>query len=198
MTIIGVSDNEKLMFTGEKAAQMAAYFTDKEKWRRISVLKLVKLLYLADRESIDRYGEPISHDRIVSMKHGPVLSQTLDLINGRGKENDDSQWDAWIYPRKYNHVSLKKSAKRDHLDQLSDADIEVLSAVWEKFGKMGWWQIRNYTHDHLSEWQKPVGAPNLISEYQVLRALGRSKPEASAIAEDIREQRQLNRVVSEI
>ena len=186
------------MFTGEKAAQMAAYFTDKEKWRRISILKLVKLLYLADRESIDRYGEPISHDRIVSMKHGPVLSRTLDLINSRVEGNDGAQWDAWISPRKYNYVSLKKSVTRDHLDQLSDADIEVLSAVWEKFGQMGKWQIRNYTHDHISEWQKPVGAPHLISEYRVLRALGRSEPEARAIAEDIREQRHLNRVVSEI
>ena len=37
-------------------------------------------MYLAERESLARYGEPITGDVLVSMKHGPVLSKTLDHI----------------------------------------------------------------------------------------------------------------------
>jgi len=51
----------------------------------MNYLKLMKLLYLADRESMRRNGRPISGDRYVSMDHGPVLSQTLNLINGARK-----------------------------------------------------------------------------------------------------------------
>lgn len=82
------------MFTGETIAQMAAYFMDKEEERQMEVLKLIKLLYLADRESVDRYGEPISFDKMVRMVHGPVLSRTLNLINGFVRGKDAAQWDA--------------------------------------------------------------------------------------------------------
>lgn len=186
------------MFTGEKTAQMAAYFIDKEDERQIEILKLIKLLYLADRESVDRYGEPISYDKMVSMDHGPVLSRTLDLINGCVSDKDGAQWDAWISDRKSHCVSLRKSAAREHLDQLSDADIEVLADVWDQFGQMSKWEIRDYTYDRLSEWRDPRGSSLPISEYRLLVALGRGEQEAREIAEEIREQRQLNYAVSTI
>src|SRR5437867_2465440 len=43
-------------------------------------LELIKLLYYADRESLDLYGRPITGDRYVNMKHGPVLSSVYDLV----------------------------------------------------------------------------------------------------------------------
>jgi uncharacterized phage-associated protein len=57
---------------------MAAFFAKKE-GDVIPVLKLTKLLYLADREALARYGEPITYDLPVSMEHGPVLSRALNL-----------------------------------------------------------------------------------------------------------------------
>ena len=174
---------------------MAAFFMDKENPRQIPILKLVKLLYLADRESIDRYGEPISYDKIVSLDHGPVLSRTLDLINCFVGDKDGAQWDAWISPRKANCVSLKKSATRNHLDQLSDADIEVLAFVWNQFGQMSRWEIRDFTHDQLGEWRDPRGSSLPISEFRVLRALGRNEQEAKEAARLIDEQRGLNHAI---
>lgn len=44
---------------------------------------------------------------------------------------------------------MKKNASRDRLDHLSDADIEVLAAVWDEFGHINKWQIRDYTHKRL-------------------------------------------------
>ena len=186
------------MFTGEKVAQMAAYFMDKEAKPQMAILKLVKLLYLADRESIDKHDEPISFDYMVSMEHGPVLSRTLDLINGFVKDANADQWDAWISAREAHNVALKKSASRDRLDHLSDADIEVLAAVWDKFGHMDKWEIRNYTHEHLDEWSDPEGSSMPISEIELLLALGRSEDEANEIAQAICEQRQLDRVISQV
>ncbi len=46
----------------------------------MSYMKLIKLLYLADREALARWGRPITTDSYVSMKHGPVLSEVLNLI----------------------------------------------------------------------------------------------------------------------
>lgn len=40
----------------------------------MNYMQLIRLLYLADREAIHRWGCPISTDRYVPMENGPVLS----------------------------------------------------------------------------------------------------------------------------
>ena len=185
------------MFTGEKIAQMATFFMVKENGCQIPILKLVKLLYLADRESIDRYDEPISYDKMVSMEHGPVLSRTYDLICGCVGGNDARQWGAWISNRATNDVVLKKkNISREALDHLSDADIEVLETVWGQFGHMNKWQIRRYTHEHCEEWEDTQGSSWPIDNIRLLLALGRNEQEAKEAAHLIDEQRELDRAIS--
>ena len=61
----------------------------------MAVLKLMKLLYLAERRSFELYSEPIIGDRLVSMPHGPVLSFTFNHMNGQLESKPDG-WAAWI------------------------------------------------------------------------------------------------------
>jgi uncharacterized phage-associated protein len=51
----------------------------------MAYIKLIKLLYLADREALLRWGRPITTDRHVSMPKGPVVSQIYDLITRRAR-----------------------------------------------------------------------------------------------------------------
>lgn len=46
---------------------------------KMNLLKLMKELYLIDRESINERDSSVSGDVFFSMPHGPVLSQTLNL-----------------------------------------------------------------------------------------------------------------------
>ena len=115
------------MFNEQKTAQMAAFFLYKSE-NCMPVLKLIKLLYLADRASLDLYGMPMSGDLVVAMPHGPVLSKTYDLMNGDTPAQLDG-WDAWITDRENHEVSLASHAQvrikdRDSFDELSDSDIE--------------------------------------------------------------------------
>jgi len=75
------------MFTCIKAAQVCAFFAMKA-GNRINILKLMKLLYLCERESMRRFESPLIYDHFVSMDHGPVLSRTLDLLNGSSNDAD--------------------------------------------------------------------------------------------------------------
>ena len=186
------------MFTGEKVAQMAAYFMDRGERPRIAILKLMKLLYLADRESVARYGEPISFDRMVSMDHGPLLSRTYNLVGGCVGGRDAEQWSSWISTRAGYDVVLIKSVSREELDHLSDADIEVLADVWDEFGHMDRWQISEYTHEHCKEWKNPNRSSLPISDFQLLVALGHNEEEANEMAQLIGEQRDLDRVISAV
>lgn len=183
------------MFTPRKVAQMAAYFASRQ-GGKINILKLMKLLYLADRESMSRYGVPISFDRFVSMDQGPVLSQTLDLINGSYPQRIAADWDEWISDRENHDVACNREVDRAGLDCLSDADIEVLDSVWRAFGAMNQWELRDYTHTHLLEWQDPSGSSIPIAEVTILQRVGFSDVEAQELAEEIYAEHELDRVFS--
>ena len=175
------------MFTARKAAQMAAFFA-KRNGGNINILKLIKLLYLADRESISTYGMPISFDNAVSMPHGPVLSRILNLSNGAFAESDQAQWDEWISDKANHFVSLNREFELDDLDQLSEADTDVLELIWHQFGGMDKWQLRDFTHE-LAEWQDPNGSMNPISDADLVAAVIGEGEEANALAEEIRQAR---------
>ncbi len=165
------------MFDEQKVAQTAAFFVRHE-GGRMPILKLMKLLYLADRESIKRYGLPISGDKYASWKHGPILSSTYSLMTG---DSDSAQfgWDYWISDRENHEVALVRDSSREFLSDLSDADVDVLEAVWSSFGHMTRWEIRDYTHDKrfVPEWEDPNGSVKPLHLKSIMQALGKTPQE---------------------
>ena len=65
------------MYSERRTAQMAAFMLIRC-GGQMSHLKLMKLLYLADREAVKRYGRSISEDYAVAMPHGPLANSRLD------------------------------------------------------------------------------------------------------------------------
>ncbi len=180
------------MFNERRVAQMAAYLLDRGKGR-MKYLKLMKLLYLVDRESMKRHGHPISGDRYVSMDHGPVLSNTLNLINGAVKFQERG-WDHWIADKADYAVSLKRKTSREALDELSDADIDVLHDIFAKFGKMSQWDLVKYVHRYCREWQDPKGSSIPIDYEEVFRALGHTPAESRKLGARIERQRGIDKL----
>ncbi len=161
---------------------MAAYFLLR-RGERMSHLKLMKLLYLADREAMDKYSMPISGDKMASLPNGPVLSMTLDYMNGALKSQQGG-WEYWISDKANHEVTLKNhidNISRQSFDELSDADIEILDTIWDQFGSMTRWEIKDYTHENCKEWVDPHGSSNPISPKELFIALGRSPQEAAEL-----------------
>jgi uncharacterized phage-associated protein len=173
-----------------KAAQVTAFFAKKQ-GGAIDVLKVAKLLYLADREFISRYDFPILFDRFVSMPHGPVTSMTLNYINGLLEEDRD-RWNAFVEGRAKNKVGVaRQDMSFDDLDELSDAEVHVMEATWDQFGHMSSWEIRNYTHENCPEWEDPQGSSTPIPYERVLKFL--HKENSTEIADEIEAQRSLDK-----
>lgn len=149
----------KNLFNEKKAAQAAAFFLFQAR-QPMSVLKLMKLLYLAERRSFERHGSPMIGDRLVSMPHGPVLSVTYNHMSGE-LESTEGGWDSWIADRAGHDLDLRdRAALKDPADllELSDADVEILAEVWGQFGRMSQWELRDWTHDNCPEWKDPEGS----------------------------------------
>ena len=150
----------KNLFNEKKAAQAAAYFLYRA-GTPVSVLKLMKLLYLAERRSFERYGAPMIGDKLVSMPHGPVLSITYNHMSGE-MESLPGGWESWIADRAEHNLDLRDrdalKSPEDDLLELSDADLAVLDDVWQRFGHMTASGLRNWTHNNCSEWKDPDGS----------------------------------------
>ncbi|QBY02346.1 DUF4065 domain-containing protein [Rhodophyticola sp. CCM32] len=158
----------------QKAAQTVAFFAMQE-GGSINVLKVVKLVYLADRESVRTRGHPIQDEARVSMPHGPVNSVTLNYLNGAYR--DDGGWSEYLRDRANNDVGVvQKDLTTDHLSSLSEGDLEMLESTWDQFGHFDRFDLADWTHNHIAEWQDPNGSSTPIPLDRIMTAVGLENP----------------------
>jgi uncharacterized phage-associated protein len=155
-----------LQFDERKATEAAARLIERE-GGRINYMKLLKLLYLAERRSIGERNRPICGDVYVSMERGPVLSKVYNLI----KEETD-----WIVPKHWSSFIRRDSyfvelVKVPAREVLSDADCRILDEVFAAHGHMDEWQLVDLVHRVCPEWQDPGGTSKEILPEEILRAL---------------------------
>ncbi|SFL76329.1 Panacea domain-containing protein [Rugamonas rubra] len=182
------------MFKERKAAQMAAALLSKA-GGSLNVLKLTKLLYLVEREAMKLHGFQISDDNMVSMPKGPVLSQTLDLTNGA---RESPAWEHFVEDRESHEVRLKRAVSRADLSGISDAELEVLDAVWREFGNKDQWQLVEFTHDQCGEWEDPDGSSLPIPPKRVFLALGKSAAQADLLDKELRAQKHFDALLQDM
>jgi uncharacterized phage-associated protein len=177
-------------FQVRKAAQIAAFFAHRQ-GGNINLLKLVKLIYLANRASMEKFDHPMFHDYMVSMDHGPVDSALLNYINGTARENIED-WEEFITARANYNVGLRKKIKTKDLDELSDSEIAILEGLWEKFSKHDQWDMVKYTHRYCAEWENPRGTSKEIPYERVFKTLGKKHSDELALAVERRRQIDMN------
>jgi uncharacterized phage-associated protein len=177
----------------DKAAQVVAFFAMKA-GGSINILKVTKLVYLAEREYMRLYDEPMFFDRLVSMPDGPVTSVTLNFMNGNITDN---RWSRFVATRAGFDIPLacKDIAERD-LDHLSPSDLGILEKLWAKFCNYSQYEIRDWTHipENVPEWQDPEGSSRPISHAAVFEYMG--KTNAEELEGEVGEFRKLQRVMN--
>lgn len=179
-------------YNARKAAQVAAFFA-KAQGGRINVLKLVKLIYLADRLALETFESPILDDKFVSMDHGPVNSITLNYVNGLSDDRDE--WAEFVSDREAHFVGLTDSELKVHdLDELSTAEIKILTLIWDRHGKMSQFEVRDYTHQHCPEWEDPKGSSEPIPLERIFKFLG--KRDSAELAAKVEADRDIDQMIA--
>lgn len=185
------------MFNAKKATDMVIRLLQKEEGvDSHSVLKLMKLMYLAERKSIIELGHPICGDRLFALPHGPVLSTTLDLM--KNTTGGSKIWDDKIV-RKHQSLYLL-----DHNEQgygtLSLAEKEILDDIWNQFKFDNAWTVRNWTHDEKNcpEWEDTDGSSRGISLQEMLLKNGVPPEDMDAILEEIASRDEIEELFSEL
>ncbi|MFW6255844.1 MAG: Panacea domain-containing protein [Candidatus Sumerlaeota bacterium] len=161
----------KYSFDFEKTLQAVALILRREKSREMNYMRLIKLLYLADRKSIEETGEPITGDRVFAMQRGPVLSELLNLVKGTSYRSPD--WDQYIQKDQYN-IELKEG-KDPGVLALSPYEIETIENILQENINHDEWDMVEITHN-LAEWIKNAPGKtgrNEIAVEDILQALGK-------------------------
>lgn len=141
----------------KKGTQAINYFARK-KGGKINKMKAIKLIYLADRYHIRKYGRPIVGDTYWAMKLGPVGSNVLDIAN---LSQESLSKDCLGYAREYlthmkDDTKLQEviSKKEVELEVFSQSDIEALEQIYKEFGDKDQFELaREITHKY-PEWSK--------------------------------------------
>jgi uncharacterized phage-associated protein len=137
-----------LNFDYRKATQAVNFFALKE-GSTINKMKALKLIYLADRYHLRKYGRLITNDAYVAMRKGPVASGTRDIIEKTSYISPLQRDYANLYltPSGYNVKS--KSSPDEKV--FSDSDIEALEFSWKTFGRLEKYELAKITHEY-PEW----------------------------------------------
>jgi uncharacterized phage-associated protein len=167
-------------FRTRKAAQLSAFFASKcEQGAAIDKLKLIKLIYMAERRFLIEHHFPMLFDELYSLPHGPICSSTLNGIDGVIHRD---VWDKFITRHGKDHVFPTQRFDRNDLDDLSDAELVIAEKIWARFGRMGTMELRKYTHDHCPEYTETTGRIP-ISYREILEAV--DDPDAESVDREI-------------
>ena len=157
-------------FNQLKAIQTVAFLLkQKHATKTDNYMRLLKLLYIADRESLQEMGRSITGDRFVALERGPTLSHLLDLAKQRAY--DSSEWDKYIELNGYEITLVRDPGN----DKLCRYEVDKLKDIWQRFQGFDEWAVAKET-EKLPEWKKNKPEPdkrNHIALLDVLQALGR-------------------------
>lgn len=112
---------------------------------------VMKMIYLADKAHLGRYGRTITGDMYTAMSKGPVPERAYNLCKYvRGdRERFDPMPDAKDYLGLVeNNFDL---LSEPDIDELSESDVEALNEVAEIHKKGGWKAVFEASHD--SAWR---------------------------------------------
>ena len=140
-------------FDIDKSISATAYLLRKNGGRE-EVLFLVKMLYDANRESLLRYGRSLTGDAFSSMEHGPIVSETYDLLKGnlRVDAKFREKWGQFISPRNGNSVHLVNNSEPELL-HLAKREIALLDESFDKIKSVRG-RISDWSHRVFPEWEQ--------------------------------------------
>jgi uncharacterized phage-associated protein len=121
--------------------------------------KIDKLLFLADKLHLVRYGRTVTGDWYAALRNGPVPSRTDNLLDAL----EDGIHGYPELSELAEHIDLDRRFEYPRIvgrgpsaiitEQLSESDIEALNRIVELFGHRTFFELRAITHQSPA-WEK--------------------------------------------
>jgi len=173
-------------FNLQKATEASLQFMRRH-GGRINVMKLIKLIYILDRVSIEKRGIPVVGGTYFSMQNGPVTSELLDLINaGELAGDDDSRWEKFISDRKNHEIAIRASAQLEQ-EFLSDYEIGLIDEIFAIHGGKSQWELRDWCPERGAEWTPLQNGRQNIAIEDIAKSVGYTEEAIARVSEETQE-----------
>ncbi len=168
----------------------AAELLRKEPDKKMSWLRLIKLLYIADREALKETGYPMTGDTIVAMKNGPVLSHLYDIIKGNAPES--AEFSKFIQKTDEKRLVLTNDPG---IGKLCKFDLQKLKELSQRYRDNDDWEIVEQTHE-FPEWIKNnfENSVRPIPLEDILTAVGFDEERIAGVKQNAQFQREIDQI----
>lgn len=157
----------------------------------IDYLRISKLIYLADRQSIIERGIPIVGGRYFSMRKGPTISEVMNFVNRRTAP----QWKETISPRFGNEVRLL--IKPLEYGSLSESEFEILDKTVAAHSGRTTDELVDWCHKNCPEYENvPPSHRKPIEVEAILRGANRSDHKIQKIVQEAKELEELDALLT--
>jgi uncharacterized phage-associated protein len=164
-----------------KTQQAVALLLKSHLRSQMTYTRMLKLLYLAERKTLQQTGTMITGDTVVKMPNGPVLSQLYDLIKYKN----------YHAPKLYRYIERRGDqihlTKDPGIGYLSPREIENLQSVANEHVEKTDEELIDWIHSNCPEWSDPRKEGKKVSPLprkQILMAVGMTEQQADEAIEE--------------
>jgi uncharacterized phage-associated protein len=162
----------------------------------VNKMKAIKLIWLADRLHLRKYGRTITGDVYFALPHGPVPSTTKDIVSLNSFTLSE---DEFTYIDEYLSIIGRydyQSSKEPYLKVFSKTDIASIEEVYKFYGKYDQYELRDISHrfPEWKRWEQKIGQTNsrFLMDYRdffkdpdIISPLFKDDPEDLALIESL-------------
>lgn len=146
-----------------------------------SILRIAKLAYLADRESIRTRSVPIIGGTYFSLPKGPMTSEVADLMNGKLHAEE---WRQFISRRSGNEIKLLAEPS---FCALSEAELDILDRVVLEHKDKTTEELVEWCHKNCLEFEEVSGrSSKSIHVERILEVSGKTPKQIRKVIETAR------------
>jgi uncharacterized phage-associated protein len=174
---------------GKKATQAVARLIQKS-GAPIDYLRLVKLVYLADRRSIIERGIPIVGGKYYSMGKGPVISEVMNFVH----RQNAPRWKETISPRSGNEIRL---CGIPDFGALSKSELDILDGVVSEHLQRTTDELVVWCHDNCPEYEQvKAGQRKPITVESILEGANKGKRQIQKVIQSAIEIEEMDKLLA--
>ncbi len=135
--------------------------------KQMGTMRLLKILYIADRELLAQTGRTLTGDRPLAMKYGPVLGKTYDYL--KQEAPGFAEWQTLVQRDGFRLTLTGEPG----LGRLTKREVAKLHEICARYHDIEDWDLSDLTH-HFGEWAsafdktKPNGSAPILWELALI------------------------------
>jgi uncharacterized phage-associated protein len=131
----------------------------------LTIMQLIKLIYIADGWSLALLGKPLANERPEAWQYGPVYRSVYNAFSGIGSSPVGSRA----------HV---RGTGLTIEEDFGDDEAKIIEMVVNAYGKLSAFALSNLTHQPDTPWSKafdkgrytPISDEDMLSHFEGLKA----------------------------